>query len=844
MLQIFFVFLSIFYLTNKSIFSGSLKEKLFVIDVDYTLINEKKIARLYCKDAAGKTILVIDGKFNPYFYALPSSDAKKLKKRIDELDQKKTNIRILKVEVVEKIRGLDKKEFVKITLDNPRDVPAMRDVIKHWEEVEDTYEYDIPFPKRYIIDKQIEPAGWIEVEGEEIAASGEYQVDKIIDAKSVKAIDSRKQAKLKILAFDIELVEDAGKQKLIMLSVFGNFGLKKVFTLHPPKKKLDYIEVVNDEAEIVKRFVEVVNDADPDFLVGYNSDGFDFPKIKDVASKAKIPLKLSRDGSQILLVRRGRISSAKSRGRVHIDLFNFVGHILSASMKSEILSLDAVAQELLGMGKKELDYRDMKEIWSKKDDIERLAEYCAWDSELTLKLAEHILPQIFALCKLTSQLPFDAARYSYSQLVESFYMKHAFTDNVIIPNRPKTEEIEQRRMQPIYRGAIVFEPKKGIHNNVMVFDFRSLYPTIIVTHNIDPYTFNIKSCKKKISVPESKNYFCYDKKGFIPKHLEYLITMRRKVKEDLTGLTKDSEEWHQLDNMQYALKILANATYGYLAYFGAKWYRLECGSAAASFGRYYITKVVDSAMRGGFDIIYGDTDSLMVRYPKKLSQNELRAIGKKFVNKINKQLPGIIELEFRDLYESGIFVAREKGEDVGAKKRYALIDYHGNLEIRGFETVRRDWCELAKKIQRDVLVKILKDKDPKKAVAAVRKTIEEIKEGRVPLADLTILEQITRPLASYQQKGPHVRAAMRMQDKGKIVGEGSVVAFVIVRGQGSISDRAMPVEDVKPKQYDPDYYINNQVVPASMRVLKALGLTEEEVISGKTQKGLKGFLKK
>ena len=225
-MQIFFVFLSIFYLTNKSIFSGSLKEKLFVIDVDYTLINEKKMVRLYCKDAAGKTILVTDSKFDPYFYALPSSDAKKLKKRIDELDQKKTKIKILKAEVVEKICGLDKKEFVKIILDNPRDVPAMRDVIKHWEEVEDTYEYDIPFPKRYIIDKQIEPAGWIEVEGEEIAASSEYQVDKIIDAKSVKAIDSSKQAKLKILAFDIELVEDAGKQKLIMLSVFGNFGLK------------------------------------------------------------------------------------------------------------------------------------------------------------------------------------------------------------------------------------------------------------------------------------------------------------------------------------------------------------------------------------------------------------------------------------------------------------------------------------------------------------------------------------------------------------------------------------------------------------------------------------------
>jgi len=819
-----------------------LKEKLFVIDADYTLVNEKKIIRIYCKNSEGKTVLVVDNKFNPYFYAIPNGSANKLKDKIENLNQKKIGIKILKVEVVERVFDLKKIKLVKITIENPRNIPDMRNIIKYWKEVKDTYEYDIPFHKRYIIDNRIEPAGWIDVEGKEIKGN-EYQVDKIIEAKTIKPTESNKQAKLKILAFDTEFVEDGDKQKLIMLSVFGNFGLKKVFTLHPPKKKLGYVEIVKNDKEIIKKFINIVNKTDPDFLVGYNSDGFDFPKIKDIANKSKIPLKLSRDNSSIVVVRRGRINSAKTKGRIHIDLFNFVDHILSSSMKSEVLSLDSVSHELLGMRKKEMKYTDMKEIWNKKDNIERLVEYCAWDSELTLKLSEHILPQIFALCKVTGQLPFDAARYSYSQLVESFYMKHAFIDKVLIPNRPKTEEIEQRRMQPVYRGAIVFEPKKGIHNDIMIFDFRSLYPTIIVTHNISPETFNCKDkeCGKN-KVPETKWCFCSKKKGFIPKHLEYILEMRKEVKNEFKRLKKGTEEWHQLDNMQYALKILANATYGYLAYFGAKWYKRECGAAAANFGRYYITKVVEIAKKEGFDIIYGDTDSLMVRIPKKITQNNLKSIGKKFMNKINKKLPGIIELEFRDLYESGIFVTREKGE-VGAKKRYALIDYKGNLEVRGFETVRRDWCDLAKKIQREVLVKILKDKDPKKAIAAVRKTIKDIKDGKIPLEDLTIFEQITRPLENYQQKGPHVRAAMKMRDKGKVVGEGNIVAFVIVRGKGSISDRAEPVEYVKPKKYDPDYYINNQVVPASIRVLKALGITKDELISGKSQKNLGKFLK-
>ncbi len=222
---------------------------------------------------------------------------------------------------------------------------------------------------------------------------------------------------------------------------------------------------------------------------------------------------------------------------------------------------------------------------------------------------------------------------------------------------------------------------------------------------------------------------------------------------------------------------------------------------------------------------------------------EIKEIIKKaeeFVEKANEQLPGIIELEFRGLYEAGIFVAREKGE-VGAKKRYALIDYEGNLEIRGFETVRRDWCELAKEIQRKVLVTILKEKNPEKAVEIVRETIRKIKERKVSLDDLIIYEQITRPLSQYEQIGPHVKAAQKARAKGKLIGEGMVIGFIIVKGSGSISDRAEPAEDVKLEDYDPEYYINHQILPAAMRVLKALGISKENVLKGKVQVDLKKF---
>jgi len=820
------------------------KEKLLILDADYTLEDNIGIVRLFCRDEKNKTALVLDSTFEPYFYTLHSKEKiEVLKKKIEKLDTKKLETKILKVETAEKEWMNETTKLIKITIDNPRKIPDVRNEIKGWKEVEETYEYDIPFYKRYIMDKKIEPMNWIEVEGQEIKERWNYQIDRIIKANSVKKIQFEKEVDFKILAFDTEWVEENGKTKLIMLSMACSDGHKKVLTTYHWKKKPEYVEVLTDEKAIIEKFLEIIKEKDPDFLVGYNSDGFDIPKIKDKASESRISLKLGRDNIPVHVVRRGRISSAKTKGRIHIDLFNFINHILSPSMRSEVLTLDEVARELLGTGKKKMKYEEMVDIWSKKEDLERLTEYSLWDSELTIKLSHLILPQIFTLCRLTGLLPFDCSRYTYSQLVEAFFMKKAVEDNVLIPNRPKTEEIEKRRMAPVYKGAIVIEPKKGIHSNVLVFDFRSLYPTIIVSHNIDPGTFNTKPCKKKTEVPENKWYFCQDKKGFIPEHLEELINARKKVKEEIKKLKKDSEEWRRLDNEQYALKILANATYGYLGYFGAKWFKRECGASAAAFGRYYITQVIEIAKKEGFEILYADTDSCMVKVPKELLRDKIKEIGENFAEKMNKQFPGIIELEFRDLYEGGIFVARHTGE-VGAKKRYALIDYDGNLEIRGFETVRRDWCELSKKIQRNVLTMILRERDPTKAIQLVRDTIKKIKDGDVKLEDLVIFEQVTRPLSQYEQIGPHVKAAQKAKSRGKPIGEGSVIGFVIVKGSGSISDRAEPVEDVKPNQYDPDYYIEHQILPASMRVLKALGYTEQQVLSGKVQASLGEWFKK
>jgi len=684
---------------------------------------------------------------------------------------------------------------------------------------------------------------WVEVEGEEVSDK-KYQVDRTINAKSVKPIDFNKDTKFRTLAFDTEMAEEKGEEKIIMISFVSNDGFKKVITTWKEDKKFEWIEILPDEKTMLECFVETIKKQDPDFLVSYNGDNFDFPKIKERSEKLKVSLKFGRDNSAIRLVRRGRISSTKIRGRVHIDLFDYIDHALAPTMKTEVLTLDAVAEELLGLKKRDLKWKDIQESWKTKRGLEQLAEYCLWDSELTLKLSEQLLPQIFVISQLTGLIPFDAGRYTYSQLDEAYLMRKAFQQNVLIPNSPKQDEIAQRRMKPKYTGAFVIEPKKGIHADILVFDFRSLYPTIIVTHNISPDTIDCghEECKRKNKTPDSDHYYCITKKGFIPRNLEEIIKDRTEVKKKMKVLKKDSLELKRLDNLQYALKIIANSTYGYMGYFGAKWYCYPCAASAASFGRFYIRKSIDMMKEEGFEILYGDTDSVFIEIPG-VKKSELFNRAEKFLKKINEELPGMIELEFRGRYEGGIFVTT-KGEKKGAKKRYALIDSEGNLEIRGFETVRRDWCDLAKDIQHEILRIILQDRDPDKATKLVRDTIKRIREGKAILEELTIYTQLVKTISAYEAIGPHVKVAKKMKDRGRPVGEGMIVEYVITKKPGSISDKAEPTEDVKEGDYDPDYYINHQVLPAAMRVLSALGITEQQVLSGRIQAKLGEWFKK
>lgn len=802
-----------------------------VLDVDHAMEGDSPVIRIWGRTEDGKSVLATDREFYPYFYLdvndelLKEDGIANLRERMLRISS--TGGKYLEIRKVERNILGEKKSLLKVTIQNPVDIPKLRHIVEDWKGVRKAYEYDITFYRRYMIDKGISPMVRVRVDGEE--KDTDFAVDRMVEIKSVTPL-KEDDGNFRSLAFDIETIED----KIIMISYFTSEGKKGVLTHGwKPKRKRGF-DVSENEEGMIRRFVEIINEMDPDLVITYNGDIFDFHKIRNRADHYKVHLKIGRDGSSLAYTKRGRVFSSKITGRVHIDLYDFVERILGDSLSSESFSLDMVSKEILGSGKMEMDWKSIEKAWKKKSGMNRVAEYCLKDSELTLRLSERLLSRINELSRLVCQTLFDTNRMTYSQLVEWMLIRKAFRKKEVVMNRPKYDEIRRRRDAVPYTGGYVYPPEPGIHRTVSLFDFTSLYPSIIITHNVSPETLDKGDKDQDHTVPGGEHYFDSGGKGFVPEILEELLKKRKVLKKRMKEMKEGSDEYRDLYNRQYALKIIANASYGYYAYAGSRWYSRICAKSIAAWGRFYIQKVIEFAKNRNFRVIYGDTDSLFL-------ERCSRGKAKSFVREMSKELPETMELEFVKSYRSGLFVQTKSGTT--AKKRYALLDNDGNILVRGFEKVRRDWSKLAKDTQEKVLEAILKDNDQNKAVKIVETVIERLRKGKVEMKELVIYTQITKPLEQYEAIGPHVSAAKKFVQKGHVIKPGQVIGYVVTKGMGSISNRSEPVEYAE--NYDPEYYIENQIVPAAMRILNAVGLEEGELGSEEDgQQSLNSFMKK
>ncbi|MEM4214796.1 MAG: DNA-directed DNA polymerase [Candidatus Pacearchaeota archaeon] len=808
------------------------------IPIDYDAFDwqGRNYMKIIGRDDKGKRICIVD-YFEPYFWAIfkqgiSDRKIKEIKEEIKKIkiEQPSRKTAVEKIELHnKKFLGRDVKAL-KIFITNYKDAHFVANKI-NFPEIEACREYDINPITKYIIDKKFVPLSWFKISGEILKAEdfgglvNSLDVDFCIKLTKIEEKIKEKIFEPKIMAFDIEADEfEIGKGEILMISLVSK-NFKKVLTWKKVSRASEFIEFCKDEAEMLEKFIKYIKEQKPDIIVGYFSDGFDLPYLRARAEKNKIKLALGLDNSQPYFS-RGRINSGRIFGIVHVDLFRFIETVYSQYLQSETLGLNEVATEILGEGKKDFDsWKKSSKL--KEDEWLNYFEYNLQDSILTYKLAEKFWPDMLEFCNIIQEPLFEITRKSMSQLVEDYILHHLNEYNEIAERKPLHDEIERRRTREKYTGAFVLQPTPGLYENLAMFDFTSMYASIIVTYNLSLASFREKKEQNCIEVDlGNKKVYFTKKPQFFSLMLSDIIEKRKKYKQEYKQVPSAINKARS-----NAYKLLANASYGYQGFFGARYYCVEAAAATAALARKFIYDMISKTNEASYKVIYADTDGFAFLLQKHTKQETLE-----FLKKLNSELPGIMELELEDFYARGIWVTKRTGE-FGAKKKYALITEDGRLKIRGFETVRRDWCNLARKLQNEVLLRILKDGNEKKALEYTRKIIKDLKERKIAKEDIIIRTQLKKPLSEYKAITPHVIAAKKMEEKGLPISAGMLVEYFIAETRET---KKLVREKVKlpdeEGEYSIQYYLEHQIIPAVENIFEVFGVTKEDLIEKKQKK--------
>src|SRR6185503_13742100 len=541
----------------------------------------------------------------------------------------------------------DRKTFggspvARIEVAAPSDVPPIRDRL-HAAGI-DTFEADVRFASRYLIERGIK--GGCEITGD--ATRGE-RIAWHIDNPTLKPASV--EIEPRVLSFDIET--DPSGRTLLAISLYAR-GLDEVLIVDPANRPMPERAVrCADEKAALDLFCERVRTLDPDVLTGWNTIDFDLTVLQRIAARVRHPFELGRDsGSMKLRKAEGYFGSGQANvpGRLVLDGIDL---LRGAFVRMDDYSLDAVAREVLGEGK--------AVAGDVRDRIAEIQHNYAHDLpafDIVAKL--NLVPLAFARSALTGMTP-DRVAASIASF-DFLYLSELERLEIVAP----TVRSDDSRVHAAQQGGHVLEPVTGLHENVWVFDFKSLYPSIIRTFNIDPLAY-VAAPRPGDDLIETPGGAFRREPAILPRMLDELFPRREAAKKRGDAVASQ------------AIKILMNSFYGVLGTPACRFYNPALANSITGMGREMLLWSKRWFEAAGFQVLYGDTDSLFVRSGRD-DGDEAQRLARRLVDQLNADLERHIadrwqresrlELEFEKLYAK-LFLPHARHSSRGASKRYA-----------------------------------------------------------------------------------------------------------------------------------------------------------------------------
>ncbi len=828
-----------------------------LLDCDYIVLENTPIVRLFGKNREGKTVCAFYKGFFPYFYALPKRSGE------DVTDFLKRNFPVVKnVSTVQRMMPTnyqtEKTEILKVTLTDPSKVPEVRERLKKDKVVERVFEADILFKYRFMADFGISGLKWIRVNGRRSKTST-VKVDIAMDVDDLQEVETPENTKLKYIAVDIEtiskdVIPDPKKDEIGIISITfePSFNNMKSLILvgKRARKTKGNVKTFSSENEMLQEFLKIMDSYDPDIIVGYNINNFDFPYIIDRLRENKLPQTIGRCNQKPAVSRKfGSYFRNTAIGRVIVDPYALIKEsIQKGNLRLKRLGLGDVAKALLNDDKINLPHSEIYSHWHGTDEqVSRLIEYAEKDSELSLRLLleKSLADKFFELSKVSGLLLQDCLDGGEAQRVENLLLREFNKHNFVLPDKPSDDTYSEKEEIQEIKGALVLEPKLGLHTDSIVYlDFKSMYPSIFIAYNICPTTL-VKDTQpdgEVITTPYGTKFVSSKvREGLMPAILKTLISERDKVRADSRKASGDIQRI--LEAKQLALKIMTNAFYGYTGYPRARLYVADIANTITGCGRFLINKTKDIVEKNTpHEVVYGDTDSIMVKTNTK-DLDKAFEIGSEVEELVNKELIGIVQLKIESVYKSLLILSKKRYTGLSYEKKNG--DWKEAIVMKGIETVRRDWCDAATKTLFEVLNILLKEQDTKKAFGYLKEIIQKLEKNDVPIEDLVITKSVSKSISSYKGIQPHIELVKKLKRRnGTAPGIGDRVGFVIVKGMQLLSERAEDPDYVKQNNLpiDSKYYIENQILPPLERVFEVIGISKNELMGLGRQTLLKELL--